>query len=648
MTPLEIGLLLVVLAALGAAGFFAQHIFAAMQAGGTRLPPASGQADKALPAAESKQAGKSPGKHADLDADPPSATPTIRASAADAPPSAVASKPTSSKDEAKSETKSDSKKVPTSKEDGDKAAATSAEVKDANAGSSTSPDDAAQAADLFAPAPAPLETKGAEPSAPTSPATSGVAAVTAAASADASTDLEDLFDAPPPGASTSLEAPPPSASSTVDGKTTPKASASGSGAALFTSAALSDKGDEASSGARPVGSLFAAPGAPKEPMSATGSGRISLFAPPSKPGESGGKNPIVSASKREDNEAPVAIKPQPMPQAKPSAARDPAAERAEEKERYRKGLTKTRKGFVARLADLFRGKPKVTADLKEEIEEVLFKADVGTKTAQQLLDRVSQVLDRSEIADPDAVWDVIRQTAREIFARSQAEAAAPKQGPYVMLMIGVNGVGKTTTLGKLAARHARDDKKVLLVAGDTFRAAAQEQLDVWARRVGCEIHMGEDKADPSAVIFEGITRGVKEGFDVILCDTAGRLHTRKELMDELEKIRRSAAKALSKALGASDAEAIQPTDIFLALDATIGQNALQQAALFKETLGFTGLVLTKLDGTAKGGVVLGVCDELSVPIRYIGIGEAIDDLRDFDADTFVDALLSTPGDTAEA
>jgi fused signal recognition particle receptor len=214
-------------------------------------------------------------------------------------------------------------------------------------------------------------------------------------------------------------------------------------------------------------------------------------------------------------------------------------------------------------------------------------------------------------------------------------------------MIGVNGVGKTTTLGKLAAQHTRAGRKVLLVAGDTFRAAATEQLDVWARRVGCAIHTGADKADPSSVIFEGITRGRREGFDVVLCDTAGRLHTRKELMDELAKVGRAAAKAIAKGLpagtvedGAEAATLTGAHDTFLVLDATIGQNALAQAQLFKETMGFSGLVVTKLDGTAKGGVVLGICDELRVPIRYVGIGEGIEDLRAFDAQDFVDALLA--------
>lgn len=313
------------------------------------------------------------------------------------------------------------------------------------------------------------------------------------------------------------------------------------------------------------------------------------------------------------------------------------AKKKDERERYLAGLTKTRRGFVARLGRVFKGKPKVDEDLKDQIEEILFTADIGSATAQKLFSEVSDELDRKAVADPEAVWEVIRSAALRILDLEPEEALAydvdPK--PYVLLMIGVNGVGKTTTLGKLAARHAEAGRKVLMVAGDTFRAAASEQLEVWTQRSGADLHAGQDRADPSSVIYDGIRRGIDEGYDVVLCDTAGRLHTKKELMDELEKIRRSAAKALSKDRQGEQ----QPHDTYLVLDATIGQNALAQAKLFKETMDFTGLVLTKLDGTAKGGVVLGVCDELKVPVRYIGIGEGSDDLRRFDPETFIDALL---------
>lgn len=319
--------------------------------------------------------------------------------------------------------------------------------------------------------------------------------------------------------------------------------------------------------------------------------------------------------------------------------------RAAEQERYVAGLARTRGGFVAKLARLFSGRPRVSAELRDEVETVLFTADIGAKAAQKLLDQVTDLLDKSDVADADKVWAVIRTAARQILTVPAAPLDySPNPPPYVLLMIGVNGVGKTTTLGKLAAFHKAAGRRVLLVAGDTFRAAAGEQLEIWARRVGCEIHLGKEGADPSSVIHDGIYRGAREGFDVVLCDTAGRLHTKKELMDELQKIRRSCAKALARARGVGEAEVRGPHDTFLVLDATIGQNALAQAVLFKETMDFTGLVLTKLDGTAKGGVVLGVCDELRVPVRFIGIGEKVDDLRPFDPDAFVEAMFGDLND----
>lgn len=328
------------------------------------------------------------------------------------------------------------------------------------------------------------------------------------------------------------------------------------------------------------------------------------------------------------------------PKRTPQVDDDEAARRRQQQQRYREGLAKTRGGFVAKLARIFKGKPRVDEDLRDEIEEILFTADIGTRTAQKLQDRVTEVLDTKEVADPDAVWAVIRQATLELLSiEAPPPDYAPDPGPYVLLMIGVNGVGKTTTLGKLAAQHRQAGRSVLLVAGDTFRAAAVEQLDVWARRVGCPLHRGADKADPSSVIFDGIRRGQREGFDVVLCDTAGRLHTRKELMDELAKVGRAAGKALARGRDAGGDAPCRAHDIFLVLDATIGQNALAQAQLFKETMDFTGLVVTKLDGTAKGGVVLGICDELGIPIRYIGVGEGTDDLRAFNAEDFADALL---------
>ncbi len=339
----------------------------------------------------------------------------------------------------------------------------------------------------------------------------------------------------------------------------------------------------------------------------------------------------------------------PLPVEKPAdpalAARRAEEEKqqAEQRERYRKGLARTRGGFVTKLARIFKGKPRINDDLIEEIEMVLFTADIGTKTAQSLLERVTTELRKQQVADIDAVWGVIRRAALEILSLEVPPLdLTPTHPPYVLLMIGVNGVGKTTTLGKLAARYKEAGHNVLLVAGDTFRAAAGEQLEVWSRRVGCGIFQGTEGSDPSSVIFDGIVHGHEHNYDVVLCDTAGRLHTKKELMAELEKIRRVCAKARTK-ISPEATDITGPHDTFLVLDATIGQNALSQANLFKETMDFTGIVMTKLDGTAKGGVLLGVVDELRVPVRFIGIGEGIDDLRDFEAEPFVDALLLREG-----
>ena len=374
---------------------------------------------------------------------------------------------------------------------------------------------------------------------------------------------------------------------------------------------------------------------PKPEPQAPASPRFAAPSPSKSPAAGG---PASQASPRVDAPAETVALPVEKPKVATREVREAEAlaKKKGERERYLAGLKKTRRGFVAKLGRLIRGRPEVDDDLKDEIEELLFTADIGTSTAAALFEKVSEVLDQKQVADEAAVWEVIRAAALEILdVESEELNYDPDPKPHVLLMVGVNGVGKTTTLGKIASRHLEAGRKVLLVAGDTFRAAAAEQLEVWARRVGCDIHMGKEGSDPSSVIFDGIRKGVEEGYDIVMCDTAGRLHTKKELMDELGKIGRSATKALSKG---REGEHL-PHDTFLVLDATIGQNALAQAKLFKETMNFSGLVLTKLDGTAKGGVILGICDELQVPVRYIGIGEGVDDLRRFDPETFVDALL---------
>ena len=306
----------------------------------------------------------------------------------------------------------------------------------------------------------------------------------------------------------------------------------------------------------------------------------------------------------------------------------------------RKGLAATRGGFMARLKALFVGKKEIDPAILEQMEEVMISSDVGVKTTQAILERLREKLAKNELADSDAVWGALRAEATRIldFGQDAARPSRDKHKPMVVLMVGVNGVGKTTTIGKLATKWNAEGKKVILAAGDTFRAAAVQQLEVWGKRVGADVVKGKEGADPGAVAFEATKKAQEAAADVLLVDTAGRLHTKVNLMEEIKKVKRTIAKAMDGA----------PHETLLVLDATTGQNALTQAALFKEALELTGLILTKLDGTAKGGVVLGICDELKVPVRYIGLGERAEDLREFVAVDFVEALFGRDDDEAAA
>jgi fused signal recognition particle receptor len=302
----------------------------------------------------------------------------------------------------------------------------------------------------------------------------------------------------------------------------------------------------------------------------------------------------------------------------------------------RKGLAATRGGFMARLKAIFTGKKEIDPAILEQLEEVMLTSDVGVKTTQAILERLRDQMKKSELADTDAVWAALRAEATRILSLPVPKPIKGK--PLVVLMVGVNGVGKTTTIGKLATKWNGDGKKVMLAAGDTFRAAAVQQLEVWGKRVGAEVVRGKEGADPGAVAFEATKKAVDSQADILFVDTAGRLHTKVNLMDEIKKVKRTITKAFEGA----------PHDTLLVIDATTGQNALNQAALFKEALDLTGIILTKLDGTAKGGVVLGVCDELKVPVRYIGLGERAEDLREFVAADFVEALFGKDDDEAAA
>jgi len=298
---------------------------------------------------------------------------------------------------------------------------------------------------------------------------------------------------------------------------------------------------------------------------------------------------------------------------------------------FRSGLKSTRGNLVSRLANVFRRDRELDASILDEVEEVLITADIGVHTTERVLQALRAQMSAGRLTSADDAWNAIRAEAKSILA-SSGRGLAIEQKPTVILVVGVNGVGKTTTIGKLASRLDRQGKTVLLAAGDTFRAAAVTQLEVWGRRVGCEVVKGKDRADPGSVIFDAIQKAKDTGIDVVIADTAGRLHTKVPLMDELRKLGRTVEKAIGR-----------PADqVLLVLDATTGQNAIQQAQLFKEALPLSGIVLTKLDGTAKGGVVLGIVDQHEVPIEFIGVGEKVEDLKPFDTNAFVQALFEAP------
>jgi fused signal recognition particle receptor len=329
--------------------------------------------------------------------------------------------------------------------------------------------------------------------------------------------------------------------------------------------------------------------------------------------------------------APEAAK----PSAAPAGASSPPAKR--DVAGLRKGLAASRGGFVAKLSAIFQGKKEIDPAILLQVEEVMLASDVGPKTTQAILARLRESLDRNELHDSDAIWAALRAEAVRILGIGGGPVRLSAK-PTVVLMVGVNGVGKTTTIGKLATRYNAAGKKVVLAAGDTFRAAAVQQLEIWGKRVESEVVRGKEGADPGAVAFDATNRAKDGGADLLFIDTAGRLHTKAPLMDEIKKVRKTIGKALDGA----------PHETFLVLDATTGQNALQQAALFKEALDLTGIVLTKLDGTAKGGIVLGICDELGVPVRYVGLGERAEDLREFHAEEFVEALFGKGEDEVAA
>lgn len=328
-------------------------------------------------------------------------------------------------------------------------------------------------------------------------------------------------------------------------------------------------------------------------------------------------------------EAETEVPPEPVPAAEPEVEREPET-RVSVFERIKQGLGKTRASLTGGLADLFSVGKKIDEDLLEEIETTLLMADVGVTATSEIIDALTEKLERNQLKDGEALRKALRDELHGLLkdVTRPLEIDAGKQ-PYVILMVGVNGVGKTTTIGKLTKKFQSEGKSVMLAAGDTFRAAAVEQLQVWGERNNVPVVAQHTGADSASVIFDAIQSAQSRGVDVVIADTAGRLQNKDNLMNELSKVVRVMKKLDESA----------PHEVMLVLDAGTGQNALSQAQVFQQAVGVSGITLTKLDGTAKGGIVFAIARQLQLPIRYIGVGEQAEDLRSFDAETFVDALF---------
>lgn len=299
-------------------------------------------------------------------------------------------------------------------------------------------------------------------------------------------------------------------------------------------------------------------------------------------------------------------------------------------ERLRNAVRSTKETWVSRVEEVLRGKTELGAALWEELEEALIAGDVGLAATQEVLAAVRQEASQGLLHDGAAVKSAVQRQLLTLLEQTSNGRPSPASPPVVVLVVGVNGTGKTTTIGKLACQWSQQGKKVLLCAGDTFRAAAVEQLEIWGARSACEVIKQKPGADPSAVIFDALSAAKARHYDYVIADTAGRLHTKTNLMAELEKIRRTCQRVVPGA----------PHEVLLVMDATTGQNGLQQARLFTQSAGVTGIVLTKLDGTAKGGVVLAIARELRLPIRFVGVGEQKDDLLPFDPKQFIESLFT--------
>ena len=300
-------------------------------------------------------------------------------------------------------------------------------------------------------------------------------------------------------------------------------------------------------------------------------------------------------------------------------------------EKLKSGVQKTREGLVSRIEDVIAGRKQIDADLLDELEYTLISADIGVTTTNEILERIRERVDRKLVGDATELRGLIREYLLEVLQANDRPLAYLAEPPAVIMVVGVNGAGKTTTIGKLAAHLKAEGHSVMLCAADTFRAAAVEQLEVWGERTDTRVVRQKTGADPSAVMFDALQSAKASQVDYVIVDTAGRLQTKTNLMAELEKMRRTAARVIPDA----------PHEVLLVLDATTGQNGLEQARKFTETSGVTGIVLTKLDGTAKGGVIVAIARELGLPIRFIGVGEKVEDLLAFDPEAFIDSLFKS-------
>ena len=296
----------------------------------------------------------------------------------------------------------------------------------------------------------------------------------------------------------------------------------------------------------------------------------------------------------------------------------------------REGLDKTRKNILNNLSDAVLGKKEINDELLDDLEEILISSDIGPETTNRILEAITKKVKREELTNPQTLRLEIEREIQLILTKKYQVLGTSDRKPLILLFVGVNGVGKTTSIGKLAAQYRQQGKKVVIGAGDTFRAAAIEQLAEWSKRADCDIVHKKAGADPSAVIYESVQKGIDGDYDVVICDTAGRLHTNKNLMEELKKMVRVIRKLIPDA----------PHEVFLVLDATTGQNAIFQTREFLQAAELTGLIITKLDGTSKGGVVIGIVNEFEIPVRYIGLGEQVEDLRPFDAQQFTKSIFA--------